>query len=390
MEKYIPYNFKGFKGADDDYAKEHLMSELEKDGLINLIATNPNLLIIDFYPDVHFGISYTQNSIVTNKCWRYKRVEAFKEIGIKRDLHPLQNFDEYFHLWAASLEKFIEFTNMYLPNTKIYITNAKFSNIYLEDGRDILLEVPYDIEQRNIVWDKLNMHAIEKFNLKEIDMNRGYLLSPEHIHGIDPLHYEKKYYSDFVLNFFNQVFSLNVQSISDLEELNKYDLIKQFYENSENLIAEPMNLIPRNDFDYWKTNNEDEFLLSSNEVSICISTDTKPQYRQLQSPAIEVSCNKKSDIRYKLSFDILIENVEELNQNNDGIFLIRSHNSKFALWHKDAVSSQVIYAKDVNIKSKTKQHVEVIIEPNARFLRLGPYLAQNGSIKWSNISLQRC
>lgn len=388
MEKYISYDFKSFKGSDDDYAKEHLMSELEKDGLVNLIATSPKLLIIDFYPDVHFGISYTDNSIITNKCWRYKRVEAFKEIDVKEDLHPLHNFGDYFHLWSASLEKFIEFTNIYLPSTKIFITSAKFSDTYLKNGVNTLLDISYDIEQRNIIWNKFNRYAIEKFNLNEIDMNRKYLLSSQHIHGLDPLHYENSYYNDFILSFFNQVFSLNVKTISDLEKIEKECLIRDFCEGLGGRPPEPVNLISRNDFDYWKTNNKDSFSLISNEISLCVSTDTKPQYRQLHSPAIEVSCNK-SDNRYKLSFDILIEDVNELDHNNDGIFLVRTHNSKFSLWHKDAVSSQVIYAKDINIRSKTEQHVEIIIEPNARFLRLGPYLARNGNIKWSNISLQR-
>ena len=389
MEKYIPYNFKKFKGADDDYAKEHLMSELEKDGLINLVATGPDLLIIDFYPDIHFGVSYTENSIITNKCWRYKRIEAFKDIEIRGELDPLQNFDEYFQLWDASLEKFIEFINTYLPNAKIFVTNAKFADTYLKNGQDVLLDVPYDIEQRNVVWDQFNKHAIEKFHLNEIDMDRKYLLSPEHIHGLDPLHYEDIYYSDFILNFFNQVFSLNVHSISDLEKQNKTDLIKRFYKGSENRATTLVNMISRNDFDYWKGNNKDDFVLSSNEISLCVSNDNERQYRQLHSPAIEVSCNKLSNICYKLSFDILIDNVDELNEENDGIFLVRTHSSKFTLWHKDGVSSQVVYAKDINIESKIKKHVEIIIEPNARFLRLGPYLAQNGNIEWSNISLQR-
>lgn len=386
MSRPIDYDRTLFKGNDDEYAKEHLMSELEKDGLNNLIASNPDILVIDFYPDVHFGISYTETSIITNKCWRYKKIEAFNKIKIKNSLAPTIDFEEYFNLWKDSLDKFMQFMNDFLPNTKIIITSARFSKLQNIQGEHKPINSEFDLDKRNFIWNKLDDYAIEKYNLDRIDLRHGYMATSNHTHGLDPLHFEIEYYADFICNLATIAFGKKIKDLDSLNKLNKAKELVCFKQNILYKENKKWNLLDCNNLNLWL--NRNNFNISGDEIEINVSEEKKPLYNQLLSLPIEVNCSNISYIKYKLSFEVMIDDLDKLSRDQ-AIFLVRTYNNKFSLWHKDAISSEMLRANDLDIKTGQWNKVELFIVPRGRFIRLAPYLTQNGHIKWRNICLMR-
>lgn len=199
MSKKIPFDTARFVGKDDNYAKEHLYSEFKKDGLNDLIASNPHILIIDFYPDVHFGVMKINNSYMTNKSWRYKRIQVFNDFKVQKQISPLSDFNEYVQIWKKNLVLFLDFMKDELPSTKIMITSARFTTAYQKEHEIKTLVSKHDLTLENQIWEKLDQIAHEEFGLEFLDMKtKQYLVDENHIHKLDPLHFEKKYYDDFI------------------------------------------------------------------------------------------------------------------------------------------------------------------------------------------------
>lgn len=381
FSKPVKYDYSKFKGNDDEYAKEHLVSELEKDGLNNLVASNPDILIIDFYPDVHFGIAYIQDSTITNKCWRYKKIEAFNELAVSSTLEPTISFEEYFKIWKKSLANFMEFMKTYLPNTKVIITGARFAKLQNLDGEICALESKFDLSLRNKVWEKFDSYAIDTYSLDYLDLRYGYIATKEHTHGLDPLHFEKKYYEDFIVKLFNNVFKKKIKHVDDLACFSSSQLISELSSTKKAKEVPSWNLL--NAINIWNHNKNTLFNISDEEISINVNGEVKPVYNQLHSLPIEIGGRNNSYFKYKLSFDVFIRNLEKLE--DDAIFLVRAHKSKFTLWHKDAISSEMLRAEELGLEGGKWEHVELIILSRDRFLRMGPYLAQNGNVRWKNI-----
>lgn len=387
FSKPIKYDYSQFKGKDDEYAKEHLVSELEKDGLNNLIASNPDILIVDFYPDVHFGIAYTQNSIITNKCWRFNRIEVFRQLDISNTLDPIASFDEYFKIWKENLDNFMRFMKTHLPHTKVIITGARFAKLQIVDGRIFPLESNFDISLRNKVWDKFDSYIINNYDVDYLDLRYGYIATKEHTHGLDPLHFERKYYEDFIVKLFNEIFNKKIRNIDNLVSFDSRSLISEFHLGRIRQANSSWNLLDTKNINVWNQNKNTLFNVSRDEISISINNKTIPMYNQLHSLPIEIGGRNNSYFKYKLSFDIFIESLDKLE--DDAIFLVRAHNNKFTMWHKDAVSSEMLRAKELGLMGGKWEHVELIILSKDRFLRMGPYLTQNGSVKWKNIIFER-
>ncbi|MCY6524250.1 DUF6270 domain-containing protein [Actinobacillus pleuropneumoniae] len=384
MAQPIKYDYSKFKGREDEYAKEHLASELDKDGLNNLVASNPDILLIDFYPDVHFGISYTEHSIITNKCWRYKRIEAFNELDIKGHLDPITSFDEYFKIWKENLSKFIEFMTSYLPNTKIIIIGARFAELQNIDGVVSQINSEFDLAKRNKVWNIFDKYAVEAYKLDYLDLTSRYMATNNHTHGLDPLQFERTYYSDFIIKLFNCVYSCKARNLSSLELL-EIDQSQFLYQKGKN--AKKWNLLDSKVLNLWHHNKASAFNISDETITISVKGANKPIYNQLHSLPIEIGGRNDSYFQYKLSFDIFIKDLDELE--DDSIFLLRTHKGKFTLWHKDAISSVMLKAKKLELTGGKWEHVQVAMICKDRFLRVSPYLAQNGSVQWKNIKLER-
>lgn len=230
--------------------------------------------------------------------------------------------------------------------------------------------------------EKLDNYLINKYNVNVLNLKKKYFLSEKHIHGLDPLHYESGYYNNFIINLFNHFFKKDTTSIYELQNFSMNDLkFKNFIEK----VPAKSNLLALENIWQEKRNFN---ILNDGSIEILVENIDKKIYNQLHSLPIEINSSKDSPLCFKLTFDIWIENIHHLSNDDDSIFLIRTYSDKFQVWHKNALHSYTLRAKDYGVISNTWKNIEIIFYPVGRFLRVGPYLAQNGFIKWKNLKLE--
>ncbi|MDN6030629.1 MAG: DUF6270 domain-containing protein, partial [Lactococcus plantarum] len=123
MSKAVEYDYRKLdKELSLDDARQ-MLDELDKDSLSALIAVQPDILILDFYGDVFNGVIETQEgSFLTNSFKKLKGAYPLSDIKIKRQMssnQSVQEFLAYSSIWCQSLNRFIEFTQRFLPKTLV-------------------------------------------------------------------------------------------------------------------------------------------------------------------------------------------------------------------------------------------------------------------------------
>lgn len=139
-----------------------LLNEYDKGTLNDLIASNPDILILDFFSDIKFGISETfSGEFITNNHDYYAKNESFKSLKLFRNYNLSSGLDPYINIWSQALKEFMNFMKTYLPKTLVVIVDNT------EDVPDSTLideVVPKNI-CLNKIWKKLNEFAKRTYDL---------------------------------------------------------------------------------------------------------------------------------------------------------------------------------------------------------------------------------
>jgi hypothetical protein len=74
MSSPFEVNNEKIEGDVTDFYKNVYKQDLQKDFLLRLKESNPEVLILDFYTDVFYGaIEVNDTALITNKKWQYKK-----------------------------------------------------------------------------------------------------------------------------------------------------------------------------------------------------------------------------------------------------------------------------------------------------------------------------
>jgi hypothetical protein len=332
MSKPIPYDWEKLISGEERSVSEHLLSEYEKDGLNNLIAMNPDILILDFSVDINYGVIETAcGSVLINDKTRYTENPSFEDIEIVRVLSPISDFDEYTKNWAYALDDFMQFLTDYLPETQVFISNLQRES-----------DESTDNEIYNKVFSTLKNYASKHYNAPIIT-------------DIDKIAMDKM---DFSVN-------------------NIYD----------------WNLIRNADFnnnrEFWQIFEEAPFKKIGDEMVLSVDKGSNRLY-QMMSSSIEIAGTKDQPVILELIFDVYVEDVFSLDLFSDHIFIVRGFDHKLGIEHSQ--STQQIYtqqAKFLNLTSSKWKTIKMELELTEPFVRIGLYakLKKPGIVKWRNISL---
>lgn len=178
--------------------KDIAIKDLDRSFLTDLIKTQPDYLIMDFFPDVFFGVVFSEDKIMTNNKWYLCNTTFYKELTNKFVLKIEENSQDYFSVWQPALRNFMNFMKINVPNCEIIINKARFSNRILDN--DNIHYLP-PVDNYNKIWEKLDDFVISKYGLKFIEMDHSkYYLSKNPTLGwtIFYLHYLDNYYHDFL------------------------------------------------------------------------------------------------------------------------------------------------------------------------------------------------
>lgn len=201
----LPVRDKLIDGDVSDFYKNVYRQDLQKDFLKRLKKSKPDVLILDFYTDVFYGVMEVNNmSFITNKKWQYQKLSHFANILINKEYSIYSESGQFIDLWKTSFDIFYNYLRKDLPNCQIIINKAKFLNVGKSYGEEVLLSdtledkwEKFHIDRFNILWDLFDTYASCKYSLKVIDFEKDkYHCPSDHPWGWFYVHYNKEYYND--------------------------------------------------------------------------------------------------------------------------------------------------------------------------------------------------
>lgn len=184
--------------------------DFEKSFLNKLGEQEPEYLIVDFFGDVFFGCMKIADTYVTNNYWKLGETQFFKEVENPQFLNILRDTEEYVILWKKAIHKLFRILRETIPNCKIIVHKARFVNSYYDEKNQLKrMESSIDIELLNKYWDILDRYVLEQFDVQFIDLtHKKYTAYERHPWGLFGVHYEPKYYNDF-LTYLHEIVLIN-------------------------------------------------------------------------------------------------------------------------------------------------------------------------------------
>lgn len=373
MSKPIPYYYKNMVGESKSVLdRDHFREELEKQFLTTLANEQPDILIMDFYADVMYGVVEVNNdSYMVGKGFRFKNFKAYKKLKIGKKYYPRENFDEFFELWKEKIAEFDKWAKIYIPNTEIVINKARAKKTYIDDdGNEVVRPEKRDLDQINRLWNALDEYAIKTFGYKAIDYSQDkYYLQQNHIFGNFFVHFDQNYYDLY---------------FSKLKE------IADGIQSKNEVPVDPGNLILNFDFKYgnkfWTQWHKDVvFGLRDNEPVLILDEfgHQEKEKRQVWSPLFEINADGYTE--YQMSFDVNFHHVD-----SDGkIFCIRTFKKKDQTKFKDAIESYDFFLKDFTNEESGSFKARIAINPKGKYIKFAPFINQNGHVEYLNFKLKK-
>lgn len=180
--------------------KEIAIKDFDRSFLTDLEKTQPDYLIMDFFPDVFFGVVFSEDNIMTHNDWYLCNTTFYSELPKKFVLKVDKNAEEYLSVWLPALSNFMNFMKTNVPNCEIIINKARFSDRILDN--DSIYQLP-SLDNYNKIWDIMDDYVISKYGLRYIALDHSkYYLAKNPTLGwkIFHLHYLDNYYQDFLNN----------------------------------------------------------------------------------------------------------------------------------------------------------------------------------------------
>ncbi|OJT57280.1 phage head spike fiber domain-containing protein [Bacillus licheniformis] len=182
---------------------------------------------------------------------------------------------------------------------------------------------------------------------------------------------------------------------------NKNDITLYVYNNGTWILASPelqiggRNLVVNSTFNNGTTDWSGKYQIlepeddKSTSRIMHIQMEGSEVDRHSQSWCKEIDMSINIDKQYTLSFDIKVENLSIINEE-DVLFNIRTFSEKGKSDSADALFEKTIKKKDIPELQNSKWHrYSLTFSPNAgEYIRVSPYLTRNGSVSWREIKLE--
>lgn len=356
--------------------QRHLVEDMTKHFLNDLYYKQPNILVIDFYEDVNFGFIELKNSYISNKVFKYKTVNYMNTLEYGKSYSGRRNFDEFFPIWQKHIDLFMSYCKKYIPNTLIVLNTVRLASHYWDDVRKELLLIDENHTSELLAGINLRLKQCEdwfaaKYKVPVIDYaEKTYYANPNHLFGLDHLHFESNYYRDFLWKLLAICIENKVETTSRV--LEKCQLLQNGkFKNGLN------SWVPKSDKWVVKTADDDKCL------SIESKTEKKDKNYQIWSLPIDVEGEE-----YTVGFDVYSDKWEKVDSK--GLFFcIRAFDNREACDKKDCRWERMLNKTDYYFIDKQWNHVEITIKPEGKFLKLAPYMARNGHIRYKNIYVSK-
>lgn len=375
MSKPIPYYYKNMVGKSKSVLdRDHFRQELEKQFLLTLANEQPDILVMDFYAEVMYGVvQVNDESYMVDKDFRFKHYRAYKKLKIGKKFYPRENFDEFFELWKEKINEFNEWARINIPNTKIIVNKARAKKTFLdENDNEVVRPEKRDLDEINRLWDTLDQYAINTFGYEGIDYsNDEYYLQEDHVFGNYFVHFDQKYYN---------LFFSKLKNIADHlgDKKNKF------------IPAQLQNLVLNSNLEYgnkfWTKWSKDVIvgLKDNRRVLVLDEFGHKDKAKtQVWSALFEI--NADGNTEYEMNFTVSFHDVDA-----DGkFFCIRTFNKKDLTSYADSKRSYDFYLKDYSTKKADKVNVVLKFKPKGKYIKFAPFINKNGHIEYFDFKLKK-
>jgi len=158
----------------------------------------PNVLIVDLFADVRFGVVGVGDSWITHNEWKVARSVDFKRLRPGRRVDMIDDSTHYISLFEDSCIRFAEYMRAYLPDTRIVLNRARNVDLHRElsaqggrFSRDL-------VAKWNKAWATLDRIFAHYSGATILDpMDDDLQGATSHAWGPGPVHYESDYYDRF-------------------------------------------------------------------------------------------------------------------------------------------------------------------------------------------------
>ena len=345
MSESIDYDFGQLKKELSFEESQQILDELDKDTLNNLIAVQPDVLVLDFYNDAFNGVIQVDNgSFLTNSLKDMEEAYSFSNIRFQRKLssnQSTQDFINYSRIWCKAFDSFLKFTQLFLPNTVLLVNTINLSKEKLAKN---------NIGQ---AWFRFNEYA-EKKGLPVI--------------------------TDHILEFYQVVFNnFKINQLKNFSDLEKNDENREISEASLKY-----NLIRNADFSqgkrYWHDDSEEYFVKNG---ILEINRTSMEGFTILHGAPIQISNQENASHKFELSMEVWVENLFALHLN-DAFFYVWIYDDKV---NRKVQEVKICSSKLENLSSGKWKHVTIELDFKGKYLELGPHMVGAGHFRYRNLSL---
>lgn len=189
------------ENIDTNKATSFLVKDFEKTFFKDLSENSIDLLIIDNYFEVHFGVGYFDNILLTNNLWDLTRTEFYKNTQDIKIISMLDNKELFYNLWKKYCDLFFKYMSENFPKTKIILNMARLTGIVeKKNGEKYINKEFYEKALKfNPLISHLDNYIINKYGIDVLEFNfEKYYSMEKHPWGESPNHYTFNYYNDMI------------------------------------------------------------------------------------------------------------------------------------------------------------------------------------------------
>lgn len=194
------------------YGRWNVASDLSREILTLLPAERPDLVVLDFFGDVHFGVlRMPDGRYVTDNRWRLRKTDLYGRlmadpgtVAVRWQDDP----DAYFALWTEAMDRFAAHVAEHCPDSRV-VVHCGFNAVdVLRAGQDVPTPLGppgrkgkparVGIRRGNRFWARLNEHARTAYGWDHVDLSRErFATFADHPWGPFEVHYTMDYYRRF-------------------------------------------------------------------------------------------------------------------------------------------------------------------------------------------------
>ena len=182
------------------FASKCIKEDLEKNFLDVLLNQKIDYIIFDINFEVERGIICYNDNVLLTKITGFDKTEYFSKLKNVKYLNIIDNPETYFNLWKEYCDKFFKFIKTNCPDTRVILAEVRALDIVQREDLSTYIEPKFTEKAKinNHYYKLLESYIIENYDVDVVKFDYDTMLNENHRWGKFYVHYDDKYYTDFL------------------------------------------------------------------------------------------------------------------------------------------------------------------------------------------------